>query len=353
MESASLYYKEGSSDKVYHATLEKENDGYVVNFAYGRRGSALKTGAKTSSPVALEKARDIYHKLLKEKLSKGYQYMNSETGCSIPVVKNLPDTPTEIQCVLLNPIDEEEAESLLDNSNWGVQEKFDGVRFMLQKSGDDIFAFNRKGKSVSVPNSIRDAVVGMCDFFVDGELVGETYFIFDILESEGVDLRQEKTINRNCELNKIFTKSKNIIPVELCVGPNKKKLFNYLVKKNKEGIVFKKLDAKYNVGRPASGGNYLKFKFYATCSCFVSEINDKRSVGLSLFNNNEMISVGNVTISSNFEVPHKEDIVEIKYLYAYRGGSLYQPVYLGKRSDIDKNECVLSQLKYKSEEDDA
>ena len=35
--SASLYFKEGTSDKVYNATIEDVDGGYVVNFAYGTR----------------------------------------------------------------------------------------------------------------------------------------------------------------------------------------------------------------------------------------------------------------------------------------------------------------------------
>ena len=48
-----LYYREGSSDKVYQAAIEPAGDGFVVNFAYGRRGATLTTGTKTSSPVDL------------------------------------------------------------------------------------------------------------------------------------------------------------------------------------------------------------------------------------------------------------------------------------------------------------
>ncbi|HZZ00926.1 MAG TPA: hypothetical protein VFE36_15300 [Candidatus Baltobacteraceae bacterium] len=48
-------------------------------------------------------------------------------------------------------------------------------------------------------------------------------------------------------------------------------------------------------------------------------------------------------------IPSVGDVVEIRYLYAYRGGSLYQPVYLGKRTDMDQSDCKLSQLKYKGE----
>ena len=36
-----LYYREGSSDKVYQAAIEPAGSQFVVNFAYGRRGATL------------------------------------------------------------------------------------------------------------------------------------------------------------------------------------------------------------------------------------------------------------------------------------------------------------------------
>jgi bifunctional non-homologous end joining protein LigD len=112
--------------------------------------------------------------------------------------------------------------------------------------------------------------------------------------------------------------------------------------------VFKRLDAPYTPGRPNSGGNQLKHKFYATCSAVVAIINDKRSVELRLLNGKGWVSVGNVTIPPNFKVPAVGDVVECRFLYAFReSNSLYQPVYLGPRQDIEQHECVLSQLKYK------
>jgi hypothetical protein len=44
MEHTTLYYRQGSSDKVYQASLESVDGGYVVHFAYGRRGATLQTG---------------------------------------------------------------------------------------------------------------------------------------------------------------------------------------------------------------------------------------------------------------------------------------------------------------------
>ncbi|MCY3018597.1 MAG: hypothetical protein NTW87_06145 [Planctomycetota bacterium] len=64
------------------------------------------------------------------------------------------------------------------------------------------------------------------------------------------------------------------------------------------------------------------------------------------------VSVGNVTIPANQKVPGVGTIVETRYLYCYPQGSLFQPVYLGPRDDVEPGACSTAQLKYKSGEDD-
>jgi len=98
---------------------------------------------------------------------------------------------------------------------------------------------------------------------------------------------------------------------------------------------------------PASGGDQLKHKFYNTASLIVGTGNGKRSVSLYVYDGT---CVGNVTIPPNKEIPTTGEIVEVRYLYAYRGGSLFQPVYLGKRDDVKPEECSSDQLKFKAEE---
>ena len=71
-ERITLYYRQGASDKVYQAALEPRGEGFVVHFAFGRRGSTLNTGTKTASPVDYEAAKRIYDKLVREKTAKGY-----------------------------------------------------------------------------------------------------------------------------------------------------------------------------------------------------------------------------------------------------------------------------------------
>jgi bifunctional non-homologous end joining protein LigD len=60
--------------------------------------------------------------------------------------------------------------------------------------------------------------------------------------------------------------------------------------------------------------------------------------------------VGNCTIPANYEIPQVGDLVEIRYLYAYLGGSLYQPIYEGIRNDISPEACGEIQLKYIKED---
>uniref|UniRef100_UPI0034E95A00 WGR domain-containing protein n=1 Tax=Enterococcus faecium TaxID=1352 RepID=UPI0034E95A00 len=72
VKSTALFFKDGTSDKEYNAMIEEVAGGYLVNFAYGRRGNATSTGTKTTSPVTLDAAEKIYAKLVQEKTSKGY-----------------------------------------------------------------------------------------------------------------------------------------------------------------------------------------------------------------------------------------------------------------------------------------
>ena len=71
-EQITLYYREGSSDKVCQASIEPRGGLFVVNFAYGRRGSILQTGTKNPEPVDYDSAKTIYDRLVREKEAKGY-----------------------------------------------------------------------------------------------------------------------------------------------------------------------------------------------------------------------------------------------------------------------------------------
>jgi antitoxin component YwqK of YwqJK toxin-antitoxin module len=72
VETKKLAFKEGSSDKVYHVFLIKVENGFFVNFEFGKRGTKLQTGTKTTTPIDEVTARKIFNKTVQEKTSKGY-----------------------------------------------------------------------------------------------------------------------------------------------------------------------------------------------------------------------------------------------------------------------------------------
>ena len=115
--------------------------------------------------------------------------------------------------------------------------------------------------------------------------------------------------------------------------------------------MFKHHDAPYVAGRPSNGGSQLKHKFYATLSAVVDTVNAKRSVGLKLLQRARWVTAGNVTIPANHAIPAHGAVVEVRYLYAFKeSGCLYQPLYLGVRSDVLPTECVTGQVKFKNDE---
>jgi bifunctional non-homologous end joining protein LigD len=118
-----------------------------------------------------------------------------------------------------------------------------------------------------------------------------------------------------------------------------------------EGIVFKRWDAPYIPGRPASGGDQRKFKFVETASVVVTALNGKRSVRMGVLDGERMISCGNGTIPVGSDIPSIGDIVEVRYLYAFpESGSLLQRVFLAVRDDLELKEWSVGQLKFKREE---
>jgi bifunctional non-homologous end joining protein LigD len=353
-ERTSLYYRQGSTDKVYQASLEPQGESFVVNFAFGRRGSTLQTGTKTPQPVDYDLAKRIYEDVIREKKAKGYS--EGPDGTPYRHTEN-EKRVTGLLPQLLNPIEEHEVQLLIRDPAWAMQEKFDGRRVLVRKNGAEIHGINRRGLVIGLPEPVFQSVRSITsDFIIDGECVGDLLYAFDLLAWDGENHEPYPYYRRLSALGRLLNRPdlKSIRLLETATDPdNKERLFRHLQDEKREGVVFKRLDAPYTPGRPNNGGTQLKYKFYATCSAVVAKVNDKRSVELNLLDGHGWQPVGNVTIPVNFQVPEAGQVVEVRYLYAFReSNALYQPVYLGPRKDVAQQECVLSQLKYKGNAED-
>ena len=378
-----LYYQGGGSDKVYQVSLEGTNNaGYIVKFAFGRRGAFLKEGTKTSGPVPYSEAKEIYDDLVHIKEAKGYSpgphYKNgihpptaptttttkASKAVSVPVVTtpvvakkqsvNSAANFSGITPQLLNFIEEDKALELLEDNNYIAQEKKDGKRTMVLTEDRVARGINKKGFNIGLAQGICDeAAKSPEDLLLDGEDVNCKLWAFDILKRGDDDLRKLPYSERFKQLQEVhyfYFDGEDIGLVRSAsTTKEKKELFEALQNEGAEGIVFKRASAIYTPGRPNTGGDQLKYKFYETASVLVSSQNNKRSVGFQVLDGTTWIDVGNVTIPPNKNIPASQTVIEVRYLYAYPGGSLFQVVYLGERDDVDKDECTIDQLKYKQE----
>ena len=351
IQSDSLYFREGNSDKEYRAAIEPKGDGFVVNFAYGRRGGTLNAGAKTAVPVSLDEATKVFNRLVASKIAKGYRPI-ADTNAPYPLCGS-EGFDSGVRCQLLNAIGETEVSHLLSDTRHCLQEKHDGRRLMVRKQDHEITGINRRGLVVAIPEPIRAAVAMIPgDCIIDGEAVGDTLHAFDLLEVNGRDLRQRRYLDRYSGLVALIPPNHPALRwVCTAIEPNDKaETYDQLRLANREGVVFKDMDAPFSPGRPNSGGPQLKFKFVESASFVVTGHNAKRSVTLGLYDGDSLVPAGNVTIPPNHVIPEVGTVVETRYLYAHKqSGSLYQPVYLGPRADIPAAACSVDHLKYKPE----
>jgi bifunctional non-homologous end joining protein LigD len=347
-----LRYCEGGSDKVYVAWLEPAGDEFHVEFAYGRYGSTLKTGRKTSAPLGREAAQATLDKLIASEVAKGYS--PEDSGAAYRGT-DLEGRVSGVPVQLLNAVEESEVALLIASAAHVAQEKHDGERLLVELRGGRAQGINRKGLYVGLAAAVQEAIEGLpvSSCIVDGESVGERLHAFDLLALDGEDLRERPYGERLARLNALVrgaSAALEVVATAYCAD-SKRALFENVKARGGEGVVFKEAAAAHQNHRPHSGGVALKYKLVQSASAVVSGHHpSKRSISLALLDEQgQEVPVGNVTVPPNQDIPAVGSVVEVRYLYAYRSGSLFQPVLLGRRSDMAREDCVLGQLKYKAE----
>lgn len=363
MKKICLHCQEGSSDKLYNIEIAPEGSGYVVNFAYGRRGNTLKLDTKTDAPVSLVKAEEIFDSLVAEKKrgKRGksiYQEVSATGGTSTQyVAPPANERKSGVFVQLLKRIEESELENFYGNHDFGAMEKHDGERMVVQVSGASVSGINIDGLFRGMPETVisrmREVCTGGGEYLIDGESIGDYFIAFDVLMVDGVDVRTKSFGMRHALLKGFLEKSignPTFVRVSRLAGTEaeKRELCDRIRRDNGEGFVFKKKSAPYTAG---TGGDAFKFKLVEDATCLVASLTpNKRSVGLQVRasdGSGAMVNVGKCTIPVNADVPAVGSYVDIQYLYAYPQGSLYQPVYKGLRED--KHVADLhSSLKFKA-----
>ncbi len=338
---------------MYQAAIEPAGNQFVVNFAYGRRGSTLNTGTKTCSPVDYDAAKKIFTKLVNEKKAKGYTEGESGTP-----YQHTDKQSSGILPQLLNPIEEADVERLLHDDDYCAQEKFDGRHILIRRQDAQIEGINKKGLLVGLPETVSNDIRNLPGNFIpDGESVGDDYHAFDLLELDGENCgRCGIGIRLACLMNLLLSSAQHRhvrtgrdgvhYPTEdrtvAAAAPGKPRghrvqavgraIHTGQAQQRRAAVEIQVL--RHVVGGRGQGEHPAQ---RGTPTCSMAK---------------RWIPCGNVTIPANHDIPKVGAVVEVRYLYAHReSGALYQPVYLGPRDDVEPGECLVSQLKYKAKEE--
>lgn len=172
------------------------------------------------------------------------------------------------------------------------EKKYDGERVKVIKKGKSVQIWNRNRKtnqhqfekSHAYPEIVEDIFIQIHDFVLDGEMatadgsgldkfnkralqtnklkiellkdvIPVKFYVFDILECDGVDVRNQPLIIRKTILNNALEETDNIEIVPYYFNGNE--LWKEVIKNDWEGIVAKK---KHSVYIPKRNDSWLKIK---------------------------------------------------------------------------------------------
>jgi bifunctional non-homologous end joining protein LigD len=362
IKSIELFFQEGSSDKVYNATILEDGGKFTVAVAWGRRGSKLNTGSKAVK-VSRADADKMFERLVREKRGKGYE---EKTGDHKPAAVAPPEGAGSGSKVtgkrakvghaaqLLTAIDDEDdLEKFLADDSMIAQQKLDGIRVIVHVNEDGLVPTNRDGKVTQLAGAALGGLAYLPHgTIIDGEVMGDAYWLFDVLQLAGEDVRSRGYLERwdllENELEPALSGEARVLQVA-STAKQKRALHDKLRKANAEGIVFKKRDAPYTSGRVTT---QRKYKFVKSADVMIVE-NVGNAYRMCVMDGKAMFDCGNVFAGTtnasrkdlDARLARKEKpVAEVRYLYATDDHQLFQPVFVRLRDDKLGKACLRDQL---------
>ena len=356
-ERIDLFCQKGKMNKTYRVELLRKGEGWIVNGWNARIGAPLTYQPKQETPVDYAKAKKVFDDLVRSKItgSSGYK-IGANSGQS---TYSAPSSAEKVDIGIYaeEPVaikDFKLIEQYITNPDFFFQEKHNGENRPLKRDGSKCIGGNKKGFEVPIPDSFKIAMVAFKpeQFVMVSEHVGEQSFVYDLLEN-GRDYREEPYERRLSRLTALFESAgaqDRLILVETAKTESEKRaLIERLRKNGKEGFVIKNRNGKYVVGDSVS---QFKFQFRKRAAVIISKVNDQSSVAIHVMDGDKQVDICNVTVAAKVKPTLKAgDIIEVSYLFYNPGGGFEQPIYEGKRTDVDAKDCRIDKLVAKGESD--
>ena len=259
-----------------------------------------------------------------------------------------------IKAELLQDAPDDLIKRLVLDSHWVFQEKHNGDRRLIEKQGNVIRDYNRNGlKGKGLPPSVMNAIKNhpMYQFIIDGELVGNTFFVFDILYYGGQVTADKPYSYRESLYHASFDDAGCIVPVKSArTSEEKIALIKKLKEERAEGFVAKDTRADYRPSENNQRWNY-RYKFVKDLDAVVIGYSTKMvdgkmrdSVRLGCYDEHGVLhDICGATKKLGLDL-RPGTVVILRYLYGTKTLDVVQPRIMDVRKDKAPHECTLSQI---------
>jgi ATP-dependent DNA ligase len=163
---------------------------------------------------------------------------------------------------------------------WIFERKFDGIRLLAFRRGQDVRLFSRNRLPQDIP-SIREAIgnLPVDDVILDGEVTWAhgkvVYHVFDVMWLDGSDVRSLPLEARRALLGKLPLKS----PLQRVASLNEPEPWERASAEGWEGVIAKRRDSRYEHRRSP---HWLKMKCEATRDLVVGGFTDPQGSRVGL-----------------------------------------------------------------------
>jgi ATP-dependent DNA ligase len=257
-----------------------------------------------------------------------------------------------IQAELLTETTELHFQKMLNDPRYRFQEKHNGHRLLICKQNGGLRWFNREGEpsSKNLPARLRQILLNhpLPTFVIDGELVKQLFHVFDALYLGDEELVHDPYEYREARYHAEFKGYAYILPVDTARTPEEKKLLWQQVEDSHgEGIVSKRMDARYCQGYAEQ---HFKLKFWKMADAIVigPSPNSKDGIEIGMYDAKgriQRISGCSMLVkAARKRRPQPGEVIEVRFLYATENHNIVQPTFLHIRTDKRAEQCKLTQL---------
>jgi bifunctional non-homologous end joining protein LigD len=259
--------------------------------------------------------------------------------------------------MLADTIDHTKIGPYLTDDAWWLQQKLDGHRVLIRVLDGAVTALGRDGapKANAIPAAVvrQFARMPAGEWFFDGELVGPTFWLFDLPSVSGHVTVEQPYSFRLDVLEKFFAGWAPDAAVRLLptarTTVEKAMLWQRVQDAPAEGVMLKRVDAGYR-GGPARSPGVIKAKLVKTADVVVKRlgVGGKENCEFVVFDAaGQEVPIGKCSLIGKDPIAER-DVIEVKYLYCNNPNEprLYQPRMLRRRTDKGAHECTIDQLVY-------